>query len=236
MPSKRIIVFANSAKKRERCIAGMEIGRGESRTPTGWVRPVSGESEGELQLRHMLVHGGGFPSVLDIVDVPLTKHAEDAIHPEDWILEANRKWTRVGRLDPGELASLEEAPDDLWFQPHVGTDRATGEFLLKRPGHRSLYLIRPEQFRVAVSAIHYPDSPRPTIKRRAHFTYRGRAYEMNLTDPLFTEAHCNNPPAVGARPVTIRPRFTERCLLCVSLTPLYKDLHWKVVATVLELP
>lgn len=236
MPSKRIIVLANSIKKRARCVAGIDVGTGKTLAPAGWIRPVSGASEGELEPRHMMVHGGGPLKVLDIVDVPLTKYAKDAVHPEDWIVDATTKWTRAGELDPSTLDAMEEKPKDLWLEPGLGSDRATGAFLLKRPSHQSLYLIRPENFRVELSVRQYPDNPNPSPRRRAHFSYRGQEYEMNLTDPTFTDAYCGKLPAVGAPTKVVQSPYGDDCLLCVSLTPLYRDYHWKVVATVLELP
>jgi len=59
---------------------------------------------------------------------------------------------------------------------------------------------------------------------------------MNVTDPVFTAKHCKTYPALGAKATIIRPPSGDRCLLCVSLTPEFMGYHYKVVATVLELP
>jgi len=235
MPSKRIVVLANSIKKRARCVAGVDVGTGKDLVPAGWIRPVSGQSEGELEPHHMQVQSGGPLSIFDIVDVPLTNVATDAIHPEDWIVDVRTQWTRAGKMDPRRLEALEEKPEDLWLEPDGKSDRATGDFLLNRSNHQSLYLIRPKNFRVELSVTHYHDNPYPSSRRRAHFSYREQDYEMNLTDPVFTDTYCGTMPAVGAPKMVVRPSQTE-CLLCVSLTPVYQDHHWKVVATVLELP
>jgi hypothetical protein len=104
MPTtKRIIVLANSIKKSARCIAGIEVGMGKAIQPTGWIRPISSESEGELEPRHMRVEGGGVLNVLDIVDVPLTRHANDPVHPEDWEIDLQRQWVRAGEMDHSTL-------------------------------------------------------------------------------------------------------------------------------------
>ena len=236
MPSKRIIVLANSAKKNAKCVAGIDVGTGKTRVPNGWIRPVSGESEGELEPRHMRVEGGQALKVYDIVDVPLMTYAKDAIHPEDWIVDTGTRWTRVGEWDPTTLDALEEKPKDLWLEPGEGPDRASGPFLLKRPKHQSLHLIRPKNFRVELSVRQYHDNPNPSPRRRARFSYRGQDYEMNLTDPVFTDTYCGKMPAVGAPTKSIQSPHGDNCLLCVSLTPLFRNYHWKVVATVLELP
>lgn len=228
MPSKRIIVLANSTKKSARCVAGMDVGTGEALVPNGWIRPVSGQSEGELEPRHMRMSDGAPLLPFDIVDVPLSQYAKDAIHPEDWLVDTSRAWTRAGQLDPKALISLEEKPKDLWLQPGIGSDRATGEFLLKQPKHQSLYLIRPKNFRVELSTRQYEGPPKPY--RRAYFNYGGYEYDMKLTDPVFRDSYCSKVPPLGEATVTVPSPFGDKCLVCVSLTPLYRDYHWKVVA------
>jgi hypothetical protein len=236
MPSKRIIVLANSIKKSARCVAGVDVGTGKEMSPAGWIRPVSGESEGELDPKHMRTNDNAPLVPLDIVDVPLTQSTNDAIHPEDWIVDTSRKWTRAGKLDQETLGSLEEKPKDLWLEPGQSTDRVTGDFLSKRPKHQSLYLIRPTGLQIELSYEHNPFKNYNQKKARARFTYRGQEYLMSLTDPAFTAQHCKTYPAVGALPTVIQPPYGDKCLLCVSLTPVFNGYHYKVVATVLELP
>ena len=173
---------------------------------------------------------------LDIVDVPLTRYAKDTIHPEDWIVDAAIKWTRVGQLDPKRLGSLEEHPKDLWLESTSHMDRVTGGFLSRRSKHQSLYLIRPSDFRVELSYEHNSFKNKNQKKSRAKFTYRGQEYQMSLTDPAFTDKYCTTYPALGAQAMAVRPPYKDKCLVCVSLTPVFNGYHYKVVATVLELP
>ena len=235
MSSKRIIVLANSIKKGARCVAGREVGTGSERVLAGWIRPVSDESEGELQPRHMRMEGGGGPAVLQIVDVPLLRYPADPIHPEDWIIDVARKWTRIGVLDAHAAQSLEERPEDLWLESVAHPDRVTPAALRGQMGHQSLYLIRPTEFRVELSIEHNAYKNKDQKKSRARFTFGGREYHMSITDPVFTDRYCRAYPALGSPPTTVRPR-SAGCLLCVSLTPEFKGYHYKVVATVLESP
>lgn len=236
MLEKRIVVLANSIKKGDRCVAGREVEPASGFDFRGWIRPVSGESEGELAPRHMRTDDGRPLIPLDIINVPLTRCANDAIHPEDWIVDPTRKWMRAGGLDLATLSSLEEKPDDLWLERGLDTDRVTSAFLLKRQGHQSLYLIRPENFCAEYYTIQYHNSPNPTRRRRAHFSYRGTKYEMNLTDPVFSDSYCPKMPTVEEPTKVVTPSHGDNCLLCVSLTPLFRDYHWKIVATILKLP
>ncbi len=53
MPTKKIIVLANSYKKKPGgCVAGRELGDGN--TIGDWLRPISNQPEGELLPRHMI--------------------------------------------------------------------------------------------------------------------------------------------------------------------------------------
>ena len=56
-----LICLANSYKNGCRCIAGLRVDRG------GWVRPVSGRPEGELEPRHYLLDDGSEPGLLDVL-------------------------------------------------------------------------------------------------------------------------------------------------------------------------
>jgi len=232
---KRIVVLANSIKKHARCVAGRDVGVGSGLTTGGWVRPISGESEGELEPRHMRVNDNRPLKVLAIVDVPVTHRMRDPVHPEDWIVDATRSWKRVGQLTPGNVEEFEEYPIDLWLESPSNTDRATGAFLRKRPKHQSLYLVRPSELRIELSFVHNQFKKVDQKRTRAKFSYCRHEYEMGLTDPIFTDRYCTAFPSLGAKPSTVRPPYQDECLLCVSLTPEFNGYHYKVVAAILEL-
>ncbi len=236
MELKRIVVLANSIKKGGRCVAGRELATSRGASTGGWVRPVSDEPDGELKPRHMRTGDRRPLEVLDIVDVPLTRYAQDRIHPEDWIVDVASTWKRRSRLSRHQLAALEENPADLWLESRLHTDRVNGRCLVKRANHQSLYLIRPVNLRVELSIEHHSVSNKDRKRTRARFRYRGQEYRMNITDPAFTARYCTAFPPVGKPPLVIRPPFGDNCLLCVSLTPEFNGLHYKVVAAVLELP
>lgn len=235
MEIKRIIVLANSYKKSPgRCVAGREfcdhdaVGR--------WIRPISDEPEGELLPPHVKTDNGSPLEVLDIVDVPVMDYAKDTIHPEDWRIDATGTWKRRGTFPTTSLATLEERPNDLWIDPTTRADRATPGFLNRRQSHQSLYLIRPSQFRVELTNDFNPYEGHNQRKRRACFTYRGTAYSLGLTDPAFIDQHATDFPEPDKPANIIHPSYRDNCLLCVTLTPVFNGFHYKIVATVLELP
>jgi hypothetical protein len=229
---KRIVVFANSIKKHARCVAGVETDDDIG----GWIRPVSGQSEGELEPRHMRVNDGKALKVFDIVDVPVTRCLNDRVHPEDWVVDATQSWKRVSQLNPRNLRAFEEFPVDLWLEPLAKTDRVAGKFLRARHGHQSLYLVRPNDLRIELSCVHNQHKNIEQKKTRAKFSYDTHGYDMGLTDPIFNDRYCTVFPALGAKPLIVRPPHGDECLICVSLTPEFNGYHYKVVASILELP
>jgi len=231
---RRIVVLANSIKRGQRCVAGRDVGTGRELVTGAWIRPISGESEGELERRHMKVAEGGLPEVLDIMDVPLLDRAKTPVHPEDWIVDTGRPWKRVAQLIPETIGAFEERPKNLWLEPKSHPDRVTGAFALRQARHQSLYLIRPEDLRFELFWKHNEYKKREEKKTRAKFSYGGLMYDMSLTDPEFTDRHCPKHPAVGTNALLVDSPYDE-CLLCVSLTPEFNGYHYKVVATVLEL-
>lgn len=182
----------------------------------------------------MAVAGGGHVEVLDIVDVPLAKYANDPAHPEDWIVSTSQQWRRTGKLGRRTLATLREFPDDLWLDPAATPDRVTSAFLAQRPQFQSLYLIRPERLRIRLSR-EIDENQGFTQKRRAVFSYRGVEYDLGLTDPVVTEKYWFTFPNPNAPPNEFPFPYADKCLVCVSLTPMFLGCHYKVVASVLEL-
>ena len=237
MEFKRMMVLANSYKKQPgRCVAGRELGEGNA--VGAWLRPISDLPEGELLPRHMVTANGSPLEVLDIVDVPLDHHAKDKCHPEDWVLATSDAWRHRKKFPVKDLVGLEEKPGDLWAESTTHTNRVTTKFLLKRPEHQSLYLIRPTNFRVELTNEYNPFEGHNEKKRRACFTYNGQDFSLGLTDPIFIDAHAKKFPAPNKPAIFVHPPSGDNCLICVSLTPLFEKTgyHYKVVATVLELP
>jgi hypothetical protein len=237
MPDKRIVVLANSVKKSARCVAGREITLGNPVSIGAWLRPISDELEGELLPKHMKISGSQAVEPLMIVDVPVEAHAGDAVHPEDWRV-TGATWSYVDAFPATRLPALVDKPDSLWFEKGNASDSVTPARLATIKNHQSLYLIRPEGLRVRCWREHNPFKGYPQKKTRAIFTYRGIKYDMSFTDPIATRLYCGVYPSTdnGAAPDEKALPFGDNCLICVSLTLLFKGNHYKVVATVLALP
>lgn len=235
MDYKRVLVLANSIKKGGRCVAGREAATGDRLEVGAWLRPISDAVEGELRPKDMRLDGGGQLEPLDIVDIPVTEHAGDPVHPEDWRVTGEH-WVFIETCTPEALLTLVEEPPSLWLQAGRASDRVATEFLKAARNHQSLYLIRPEQLRFRYWREFNNFKGYVQKKTRTLFNYRGVAYDMSFTDPQATAKYCKDYPSDDQPAKEVTPSCGDNCVLCVSLTPALNGTHYKVVATLLPLP
>lgn len=235
MQVKTLLVLANSFRRGGRCIAGREVLASGGARFGGWLRPISTEGEGELLSQHVRLRPGPPLRPLDVVRIPLAARGSDPAHPEDWLVAAE-EWTRQAPCPATVLSSLIEHPRSLWHDPARSSDRVSPAALASSADHQSLYLVRPSNLRVRAWREFDAARQRERHKARAIFDYEGIEYDLSLTDPLATDRFVPRLPAVGEPPREFPCPLGERALVCVSLTPLFHGLHYKVVATVLETP
>jgi hypothetical protein len=147
------------------------------------------------------------------------------------LIQTGQAWTKEPSIDAQALLLLVEEPENLWLDPVQRNDRASGAFLQRLPDLQSLYLIRPEGFHFQIRSRVWEGYAKK--QQRGLFTYRGRHYDFALTDPLIGQKYFPDYPRTPEG--YVQPADPRRILLCVSLTPPFHDLHYKVIATVFEL-
>ena len=113
---KRIVCLANSRKLSGRCIAGKELlGDGSS---SQWIRPVSARETEEVSEYERQFEDGSDPRVLDVVDVPLLDAVPKNYQQENWLLDPNNYWERVGKVAWNELGQYTDPVRPLWNNGH----------------------------------------------------------------------------------------------------------------------
>ncbi len=228
MEWKAIVVLANSIKKSARCVAGRQLlAAGDAVAVGPWIRPISEIGEGELLAGHMRVGDGRPLNVLDIVQVPLLRHAADPVHPEDWIVDTETPWRRMSAMPREKVSTLIECPPDLWSKGMSRTDRISGFRVRALSTLQSIVLIRPVDLQFEIGRAY------GKARRRAIFRYADASYDLALTDPVFSARFTRDVPADGAPARRFDSPYGDRCSLCVSLTPEFYEYHYKVVATVI---
>lgn len=115
MTVKRIVCLANSRKLHGRCVAGKEL-QGEN--PGRWIRPVSAREYEEVSEYERQYQDGSDPQVLDILRIPLLNPRPKGYQQENWLLDPNNYWVKVGRGEWKLLESLADALGPLWINGH----------------------------------------------------------------------------------------------------------------------
>jgi hypothetical protein len=216
----RIIVLANSRKQSNSCLAGIEMKTGK------WVRPVTNLPDGGVRKSDMRT-GGGWPQLLDILDIPL-----DTTGPDFEFESENRTilpgpWYLRGRADVKDILKYVQHP---LYVLHNDWKYVSVEEMKQKDfqDRTTLELIRVDDFSVR-------DTTSPSTGKQGWkglVVSGGRVLDLPITDPVFCERM-----ATGHRP-------SGSCLLTMSLSMPHKPADWqaddapvcwKLIAGIIEL-
>ena len=206
---RRIVCLANSRKVSGRCLAGKEVESGR------WLRPVSARPAGEISEEERRYEDGTSAQVLDLIDIPIIGPTVSGHQMENYLIDPEAYWTRVGSMPRSGLPGFLDHPESLWKNGDSSmngrNDRVRIDAATEHAG--SLYLIVPEfptihVVREGVGVI--------TLRRRvrAFFSYRGTRYNLVVTDPIVEKAFLAKRD--GEYPVDLSA-------ICVSLSEPYND-------------
>lgn len=219
---KRIVCLANSRKLSGRCVAGKVLTKSGS---GAWIRPVSNRPFEEVSEQERQYQDGSDPQVLDIIDVPLKHAVPKNYQSENWLLDHDHYWVRVGQASWKDLGGLAEDPTVLWLNSsstQAGlNDRVSESDASQLNG--SLYLLHLAKLKVTVFA---PGAAFDNPKRRvqADFKHRGARYQLWVTDPIVERKYLakdNGEYEIG------------ECFVTVSLGEPHKGDCYKLVAAVI---
>ncbi len=212
MPEIRMICLANSRKSGGRCIAGIDYNTGE------WIRPVN-DGGGELSLRDINYEDGNTPKVLDIIDVPVLEYQPLYYQPENWVIDWNYYWTKVGELPVGELTDYCE--NELYIFGG-SSDRVSEEQVKSITAPRSLILINVKEI-CLIKTWNYKNFP----QLRAIFAYNGSKYNLVVTDKSLEEKFLDGEVEIGQYP------YVGNLYLTISLGENFYGNHYKLLASVI---
>ena len=223
--SKQIVCLANSRKMSGRCIAGREWS--EERGPGNWIRPVSARVDQEVSEYERQYEDGSDPRALDIVHVPVIEPKPSCWQPENWLLDPEFYWQKVGTYSQFDLSTLVDPIEPLWadgFSTYAGeNDKVPLDATPRVSG--SLRLIYIERLTLNVFS---PGEAFGSAKRRvqAKFSHAGVNYALWVTDPIYEEEYLAKLDGVYE---------IHHCYLTVSLGDPYQDTCYKLVAAIIEL-
>lgn len=220
---KRIICLANSRKLQGRCIAGIELVEGRR---AGWIRPVSVREHEEVSEYERQYSDGSDPRVFDILDVPLLEPHARGYQQENWLLDPEYYWEKVGRASWGDLERLVDPVAPLWIEGHSTYNGCNDKIPLELAGElrSSLRLVWVERL---VLSVFKPGEAFGNPKRRVQgrFLLAGVEYHLWVTDPVYERRFLAQPDGDH----TLGP-----CFLTVSLGEPHNDACYKLVAAIIE--
>ena len=216
---KRIVCLANSRMPGGNCIAGKELR--DDGVPGFWVRPVSGRDDEGVAEEESRYLDGGTPHLLDVMEVPVLDAKPKGHQRENWLLDPNHRWAKVGSVDLARLPEWTDAVDTLWvngwstargLNDRVGTSDAASL-------NTSLCLLK---VNLTVSVFDYFGRRRV----QGWFQHNGTDYGIWVTDPDYEDKYRQQPDGnyqVG------------ECLATVSLSGVNRDGYsYKLIAAIIK--
>lgn len=229
---KTILVLANSIKKGGRCVAGIEILNADRFNPTfgDFIRPIDQtHDEGTLEFATTLL-GSALSKPLDVVEIDFDGHANDPVHPEDWVI-SKLPWRKEGSYQKPILKKLPQAIVDEW---------GPRNYVVAGEQESTLQLIRlKEERKVTSGHFHNEYTGQSQFKNRLRLPGRGYDYNCSITDPFFVSLHSLNPRNISEDQTkeTSLPRCTY---ILMSLTPPFTPSNtnearqYKIIASIIE--
>jgi hypothetical protein len=251
MPTKTIVVLANSWKKGGRCLAGKEVtlASGKVQGFDGWVRPISsehlerpGQSEGgqvtEFEMRRSLGRNE-LPGILEILEIAFTRSVSVADQPENWEVDASQPWRSLGHCPREYLPQMADTPADLWDTSGKGWSRVD-ESLPKEASFASLYFVAPRGMLMAEVGFRpiAPGATQQKLFKILYMPYGGKNHEFRISDPAFDTKFSRQFPAMGSAAEHFQ--MSRGTHVTVSLTPAYSPngqsprYHYKMAAAIIE--
>ena len=221
---KQIVCLANSRKLSGRCIAGrewtMESGAGN------WIRPVSKRNNREVSEYERQYEDGSDPRVLDIVQVPVLEPKPLSYQTENWLLDDEYYWQKVGTLSQLDLSKLTDPVESLWIDGYSTYTGRNDKMPLESASEEvtSLRFIHVSQLTLSVFA---PGEAFGNAKRRVQgqFDHAGARYAFWVTDPGYERSYLAKLDGTYV---------LGECYLTISLSEPYEGDCYKLIATIIE--
>lgn len=219
---RRIVCLANFRKLHGRCVAGREWMGGRAGR---WIRPVSDREHQEVSEYERQYEDGSDPRVLDVIDIPVLEPRPASFQSENWLLDPEHYWEKVGRMSWFDLPALADPAQPLWFDGHSTYHGMNDRIPLEVADSvtDSLKLVHGDQLALSVFK---PGEAFGNMKRRVQgrFTCAGIRYSLWVTDPVYERRYLAKLDG-GYR--------MGECFLTVSLGESYGGAVYKLIASII---
>jgi hypothetical protein len=191
------------------------------------VRPVSARPEEEVSEHEREYEDGSDPRVLDVIDVPLIEAKPKDFQQENWLLDPDKYWKKVGALDWKGVVALAENPERLWVNESSTRAGMNDQISLETANKlkSSLVLIHVKEWRLRVFRPG-ADFGSSKLRVQGQFKHRGESYWLWVTDPVERtyKAKGEGEYAIG------------ECCLTISIGEPYKGNCYKLIAAIIAKP
>ncbi|WEV50186.1 hypothetical protein OZX61_12575 (plasmid) [Acinetobacter sp. ESL0695] len=210
---KEIVVFANSVKHKNSCVAGKYINSKE------WVRPVYDNNGGEIpvdqtKILNQKTNKTWNLKVLQKIKIDVSHSAPLKHQPENWVINRSQ-WTDHYKISLDDALNYLDYPKDLWGDGNRISYHDISANKIKIDS--SLYLIKVENLNL------YVVEKNDKKKGRAKFMYNGIEYDLAVTGREFFPIIEENNEC-----------FFKKAILCISLGEIHTDYYcYKLVASII---
>jgi hypothetical protein len=226
-PIKTMICLAKSRKQGGFCFAGKEYNDGG---PIGnWIRPTSSREKEEISSSECEYEDECFPELLDIIEVPYRRHNPNKYQPENYLIDHDYYWEKVGKFPFEQLEDICDYPQNLWrlgdssFHGFNDQVAATHEDCFDC----SLYLIKPRDINILVRMeSQYLGGYRKKV--RVRFKYNKKIYILSVTDPDIENFYTKQPENTYNLSAS-----SDTIYMCVSTGTPYKGSCFKFAASIM---
>ena len=166
---KTLVIFANSVKHHQHCVAGKDILTKE------WIRPVGDKNGCELkdkQTKYQNKYGKYLVKPLQKMNIEFIEKAPLKQQPENYII-SDKTWEQNYKIEREDIESFLDNPNNLWLDGISKNDRVNYHLIQNNEIKitQSLYLIKVQDLRVNKQ------------ERRANFSFNNIIYNLSITDP-----------------------------------------------------
>jgi len=167
--NKTLVIFANSVKHHQHCVAGKDILSKE------WIRPVGDKNGCELkdeQTKYQNPYGKYLVKPLQKMNIEFLQKAPLKQQPENYII-SNKIWEQNYKIEREEIENFLDNPSNLWLDGISKNDRVNYQLIQNNKIQitQSLYLIKVNNLKVDKQ------------DRRAIFSFNNTSYNLAITDP-----------------------------------------------------
>jgi len=201
--NKTLVIFANSVKHHQHCVAGKDI------LTKKWIRPVGDKNGCELkdeQTKYQNPHGKYLVKPLQKMNIEFLQKAPLKQQPENYII-SNKIWEQNYKIEREDIESFLDNPSNLWLDGISKNDRVNYQLIQNNKIQitQSLYLIKVNDLKVDKQ------------NRRAIFSFNNAFYNLAITDPK----------------IQYFDNSKKSYYLVISLGEEFKDYCYKLVAAIL---